>query len=190
MNTNTSMDRRFRTALALTAALLATLGACTNTPADPNTDDIASLLSVQPAGGSVNVAVGRDVVITFDHALAAGMEAYAALHEGSDVGPVVAGTWGASEDRTVLAFRPAAPLQSTTTYVIRAGGGMMDWNGHMVDLERHGIGMGGQWATGTMMTSGMGAGQSTMMGSGWRHPNHGSYGMVFAFRTAASGVPL
>ena len=66
----------------------------------------------------------------------------------------------------------------------------MDGSGHMVDLERRAIGMGGQWATGTMMTAGMGAGmmgggQSTMMGSGWQHPSNGSYGMVFTFKTAA-----
>ncbi|MDP2958247.1 MAG: Ig-like domain-containing protein [Longimicrobiales bacterium] len=190
MNRNTRTGWRSRTALPLTAALLATLGACTDTAAIPGVDDVASLLSVQPAGGSVNVAVGRNVVITFDHAIAAGMEAYAALHEGSVVGPVVAGAWGASQDRTVLTFRPAAPLKAATTYVIHLGGGMMGGNGQRVNLERHGIGMGGQWATGSMMTGGMGAGmmsggQSTMMGSGWQHPNNGSYGMVFTFKTAA-----
>ncbi|MHB1192838.1 MAG: Ig-like domain-containing domain [Longimicrobiales bacterium] len=187
---NTRMDWRSRMWLPLAAVLLATVGACSDGPVAGGVDDVTALMSVQPAGSSVNVAVESDVVVTFDHALAAGMEAYAALHEGSVAGPVIAGTWGISSDRTVLTFKPATPLLAATTYVIHLGGGMMDGSGHMVNLERNGIGMGGQWATGTMMTGGMGAGmmgggQSAMMGSGWQHPSNGSYGMVFTFKTAA-----
>ena len=187
---NTRMDWRSRMRLPLAAALLAALGACSDGPAAAGADDITALMSVQPTPSSVNVAVGSTVVITFGHALAAGMEAYAALHEGAVVGPVVVGTWGISSDRTVLTFRPTTPLKAATTYVIHLAGGMMDGSGHMVNLERNGIGMGGQWATGAMMTGGMGAGmmgggQSTMMGSGWQHPSNGSYGMVFTFKTAA-----
>jgi hypothetical protein len=53
----------------------------------------------------------------------------------------------------------------------------------------HGDMMGGQWATQSMMTGGMGMGSGSMgshMGTGWQHPDNGSYGMVFTFTTAAS----
>ena len=55
-------------------------------------------------------------------------------------------------------------------------------------MERHGAGMGGQWATESMMTGGtqhgggMGPGGG-MMGQGWQHPSNGSYGMLFSFTT-------
>lgn len=175
------------TALTLAASLVVSLGACSDTPAEPTSDEVALLLSVQPSGGSVDVAIGTAVVITFDHPMATGMEAYAALHEGSLQGPVVAGGWEASRGRTVLTFRPKAPLKRATTYVIHLGGGVAASNGHMVNLEAHGSGVGGQWVGGAMM-GGMGGGMgnvpSTMMGSGWRHPGNGSYGMAFTFKTA------
>ena len=52
----------------------------------------------------------------------------------------------------------------------------------MVGFDRDGSGMGGQWATASMMGNGMGMAGS-MMGTGWRHSN-GTYGMVFSFTTA------
>ena len=48
----------------------------------------------------------------------------------------------------------------------------------MVGLERNGMTMGGQWASGTMMGSNTG-----MMGPGWQHAN-GTYGMIFTFTTS------
>lgn len=178
---------RHATALALATSLVVSLDACTDTPSEPTSDEVALLLSVQPSGGSVDVAIGTAVVITFDHAMATGMEAYAALHEGSPQGPVVAGAWEASKERTVLTFRPNTPLKRATTYVIHLGGGMAAANGHMVNLGARGLGMGGQWVGGAMMGGmggGMGSVPSTMMGSGWRHPGNGSYGMAFTFKTA------
>jgi hypothetical protein len=56
---------------------------------------------------------------------------------------------------------------------------MRDRMGSALDYEQCVGQHGGQWATGGMM----GMGDSSMMGSGWRHAN-GSYGMVFTFTTA------
>ena len=172
---------------ALVVGLSAALaGACSDDPVSPNLDDGPALLSVEPSGGSTGVEVGATVVVTFDHAIADGMEEYAALHEGSVTGALVAGVWSLSADRTTLTFTPAAPLKPATTYVIHIGGGMTDDHGNHVNLQQHGTGMGGEWATGSMMTGGMGMNQigSTMMGAGWAHPTNGSYGMLFSFITA------
>jgi hypothetical protein len=177
-------------ALALATAVLANAGCSSGAdPTAPQADDVTALLSVQPVGGSVDTSVGATVVVTFDHAIAEGMEKYADLHEGTVAGPVVAGAWSRSVDGATLTFTPSVPLKPATTYVIHLGGDMMDENGHVVDLEMHGDMMGGQWATQSMMTGGMGMGSGSMgshMGTGWQHPDNGSYGMVFTFTTAAS----
>lgn len=168
-------------------AVAATLAACGPDATAPEEELGAALLSIQPTPGSMDVTVGAEVVVTFDHAIAEGMEAYAALHEGSVTGPIVEGTWMQSEDRTQLTFMPLSQLKPATTYVIHLGAGMMDDHGNHVDLETHGMGMGGAWATGSMMTGGMGSGMGqtgTMMGEGWAHPNNGTYGMLFTFTTA------
>ena len=68
------------------------------------------------------------------------------------------------------------------THNLHLGGGMTSAGGMAVDYTA-GLGMGGQWIMGGMMTGthgGMGRG---MMGSGWHNAN-GSYGMVFTFTTA------
>ena len=144
------------------------------------------LLSVAPEGGSVGVAPGASVVVTFDHAILSSMTAYAALHEGPVTGPVVAGTWTLSMDRTVLTFAPAQALKPATSYTIHLGGGMEGAHGERMDFETHGgTHMGGQWATGGMMSDGMTGmgGSHPHMGEGWSHPN-GASGMVFTFTTA------
>ncbi len=130
-------------AVVLSTAIVTLAAACQDNATAPVENAPAALLSVQPAGGSIDVAVGADVVIAFDHAIAEGMEEYAALHEGSVVGPEVAGTWTRSADGLTLTFTPAAPLKPATTYVIHIGGGMMDEDGHTVDLDMHGMAMGG-----------------------------------------------
>lgn len=171
------------------ASTLLVVSACSDDATAPGVDEPAALLSVQPSPGSTDVTVGGSVVVTFDHAIAAGMEEYAALHEGDLTGPEVPGTWVMSDDRTTLRFTPTEPLKPATTYVIHVGGGMMDDHGHLVNLD-HGPAMGGQWATESMMTGGMGSGMmggghpGQHMGDGWQHPANGSYGMVFAFTTA------
>lgn len=179
------MDKRSRYGAVAFVTLLFAATACSDDGTVPADDEPTILLSVQPAGGSVDVDVGTTVVVRFDHAIAEGMEDWAALHEGSVTGPEVTGTWTRSSDGTALTFTPDAPLKPATTYAIHLGGGMMDADGHLVDLGTHGGAMGGQWATQSMMTGGMMGGQTgTHMGVGWQHPTNGTYGMVFVFTTA------
>lgn len=152
--------------------------------AGPVLSEETVLLSVTPVGGSTDVDPNQPVVIQFSYAMAAGMEAYAALHEGDLNGPAVEGEWTWSDDRTRLTFTPAAALKPATAYVIHLGGGMRDSEGDLVDFERHGPGMGGEWATQEIMdgSGGMTPGGFSHMGDGWQHPN-GSYGMIFTFTT-------
>ena len=136
----------------------------------------------------MDVDVGTTVVVRFSHPIAEGMEEYAALMEGSVTGPEVPGAWALSADQTTLTFTPGSPLKPATTYVIHIGGGMMDEDGDSVDLDMYGPGMGGMWATGSMMAGGMGMGMGGQtgwhMGAGWAGPSSGTYGMVFTFTTA------
>ncbi len=176
------MHRPARFLFALALPLLAACAGA-DTPAAPAT----VLAAVVPTGGAVGVDPAGIVTVTFSHALMAGMEQYAALHQGDVTGPVVAGTWALSPDRTKLTFTPAVPLQSKTKYTIHLGGGMMDASGRPVNMDP-GQMMGGQYAGGSMMTGGgMGGGMmnggSGMMGPGWQGAN-GAYGMVFSFTTA------
>ena len=142
----------------------------------------ATFISESPAAGAMGVAVGTPLLFRFSGAMAAGMEQYVDLHmtdlSGAEVGMSCA--WSA--DRTQLTCTPGSPLAPHTTYAMHLGGGMMSAGGAAVDYTA-GLGMGGQWIMGGMMTGthgGMGWG---MMGNGWRNAN-GSYGMVFTFTTA------
>jgi hypothetical protein len=171
--------------------VLMLLGGCGADATAPEVESGAALVSVVPAHGAVDVSVGTTVVMTFDHPLASGMEQYAALHEGGLEGPLVDGLWVLSSAGTVLTFTPAGELKAATTYTIHLGAGMMDARGHLVDLEQHGLGMGGAWATRSMMTGGgmmgggtMGGGvMGSMMGEGWAHPTNDTFGMLFTFIT-------
>lgn len=175
--------------LAVIAAL--SLAGCAAEPATPA--PVTSIVAVVPTGGATGVDPAAPVVITFSHPMQAGMERYAALHEGSLAGPVVAGTWSWSADRARLTFTPDPPLRPGTTYALHVGGGMRDGMGGAIDYEQCIAQHGGEWATAAMMGQGPGPfgpgmgggmmGDSTMMGSGWRHAN-GTYGMVFTFTTA------
>ena len=183
------MKRTVTLMLAL-ASMLAPI-ACSDAGTAPLDEGSTVLLDVVPAHGSVDVSVGTSVVVTFDHALGFGMQEYAALHEGALTGAIVSGVWALSEERTVLTFTPATPLKAATTYVIHLGAGMTDEDGRHVSVGQHGVGMGGQWATQSMMTGGTGMGMGSgmgqngqMMGQGWAHPTNGSYGMTFSFTTA------
>jgi len=172
-----------RTLTLLTAALLPLLGACGPSDNGPTEANATALAAVVPAGGAVGVDPAGTVIVTFNHAVMAGMEQYAALLEGDVTGSTVAGTWALSSDRTALTFTPAAPLKPRTKYTIHLGGGMTDANGHAVNMDP-GAMMGGQYASGSMMTGGgMMQGNSGMMGPGWQGAN-GMYGMVFSFTTA------
>jgi hypothetical protein len=159
--------------LLLPVATLTVL-ACQHSPVAP--DFTARVVSVVPAGGATGVDPNAPIVITFDHSIRAGMEQYAALHEGDVRGPVVPGTWAWSGERTVLTFVPAQPLKSLTQYSVHLGGGMRAADGGFVDYSPCVGPYGGQWATQEMMGG-------NMMGGGWRDAN-GTYGMVFSFTTA------
>lgn len=179
------------------AALLVGAAACSDDD-DPTAPDLEApvLLSVVPQGGATGVDPNTDVVLQFDHPLMPGMEDYVDLHRGDLTGPEVEGTWSMGEDGTSLRFVPGTPLAPSTTYTVHIGGGMTGQGGHHVDLESHGPGMGGSWATAGMMGGGPGGGMGggmgqpghdpgSHMGQGWEHPGNGSYGMIFTFTTGA-----
>lgn len=183
-------NRRMLTALAMSGALLAT-AACSKSPADPGASQVTALLTVSPEGGATGVFVGTSVVMTFDHPLMDGMEDYMDVHEGDVTGPEVAGTCTLSQDGTTLTFTPDQDLKPATTYVIHVGGAMMDAQGDSVDLADHGMGMGGEWVTQSMMGDStsmggmMGGGSGSQhMGDGWWDAGNGTWGMEFSFTTA------
>lgn len=169
-----------RPSLVRLGAIALGVAACSANPAAPVTR--TDVVSVVPAGGSTGVSTGASMTVTFSSPMRAGMEVYAALHQGTVTGPVVPGSWMWSGDRTHLTFTPAMPLQAHTTYTLHMGGGMLDANGAPVDYQSCVDRMGGAWATPTMMGGGM-MGDSTMMGPGWQGTN-GMYGMTFTFTTA------
>lgn len=172
--------------IALIGAVGLTASACEDdtTAVEPET----ALLSVTPEGGAQDVdASSTTIGVTFDHAMHDHAADYMAVHEGDITGPEVMGSWMMEGNGTHMRFVPEAGLKEGTRYTIHLGGGLQDAEGHMVDLETHGTGMGGMWADGAMMTGGMmGGHQHPHMGSGWQHPENGSYGMVFTFTTAGT----
>ena len=173
------MNKASRISMALAATVLLMGAAGCSDDANVGTDpegDVTALLSVTPQGGSTNVDPGSTVSVEFSGPMQDGMEMYAAMHQGDVTGPEVAGTWTWNGDHTRLGFSPTGPLIPETQYTLHVGGGMMDQAGHEIDLETHGQGMGGAWATGDMMGGG------PHMGAGWEHSN-GSFGMVFGFST-------
>ena len=166
---------RYAMVALTTVALLASAGCSSSDIAAP--DALTQLVSVTPVGGSSNVDLAAPVIVEFTHAMLAGMESYMLLHESNVQGPVIAGTWTWSPDRTRATFVPDSPLRPGSLYAIHIGGGMMDADGQGVGFGDHGSHMGGQWANGNMM-----GGAGDMMGAGWRHAN-GTYGMEFTFTT-------
>jgi hypothetical protein len=142
----------------------------------------AAFMSVSPAGGATSTAVGSPMTFRFRGAMGAGMEQYFDLHMGDLSGAEVAMACAWSADRTQLTCTPGSPLASRTTYALHMGGGMMSSGGAAVDYTA-GLGMGGQWIMGGMMTGTHGGIGGGIMGSGWHNAN-GSYGMVFTFTTA------
>jgi ABC-type oligopeptide transport system substrate-binding subunit len=116
--------------LTFAAAALA-LGGCGDPTAPALT---ARVVSVVPSGGATGVDPNAPIVVTFSHVMQAGMEQYAALHEGVVTGPVVAGSWAWSDDRTTLTVTPGAPLKSLMQYTVHLGGGMRATD-RMIDRE-------------------------------------------------------
>ena len=184
--------RRIATLAVLVSPLV--LGACDDNSTSPDPDTPA-LLTVIPTGGATNVDPTGPIVLRFSHPMMAGMEEYADVHEGHVEGPLVPGAWSWNSGGTELTFTPDAPLKGQTQYVIHVGGGMRDQDGHHLDLQAHGPGMGGSWFTEEMHQGGQhgqgmghggmgGMGGGTGMGAGWIHPDNGGYGMTFTFTTA------
>jgi hypothetical protein len=167
-------------------AFLAGIVACGSDGTGPSSPPPAAgtteLLSVMPAGGSTAVSTTTNLVMAFDHPMMVRAEQYLDLHRGDASGPLepIGCTW--SPDRLTVTCRPAVPLQHNSQYAFHAGGGMMDGNGHPIDIGPHGTQMGGQWLMPGMM-GGVHAGMPMSgMGAGWKAAN-GSYGMVFTFTT-------
>ena len=143
-------------------------------------------MSVVPTGGATHVDPNAPVTLQFAHAMH--MDMYVALHAGAGVdGPLMDGTWEWSADMPNLTFTHAMPLDAMADYTIHIGGGMMDADGRVIDLEQHGNDMGGEWVTQQMMDQRMMGGggmmgADDMMGFGWAHGD-GTFGMVFTFTT-------
>lgn len=177
------MRTRIPGLVALIGAVALGTTACDDgtTSVEPET----ALLSVTPEGGAQNVGVSSTTIeVTFNHAMHDHATDYMAVHEGDVTGPEVMGSWMMEENATVMRFVLDAGLKEGTRYSVHIGGGLEDAEGHGVDLEAHGMSMGGMWAAESMMTGGMMGGQHPHMGTGWRHPENGTYGMVFSFTTA------
>ena len=183
-------------ALIASVAFLAPFAtaACESESTEPEIGD-AALLSVIPQGNATGIDPNAPIVIEFTHTMMLGMEEFADVHEGHIEGTLVPGSWSWNVDRTKLTFTPDAPLKSQTQYVIHIGGGMQDQEGHHINYEEHGFGMGGQWMTQQMHQGGQhghgmgqggmgGMGGGTSMGEGWVHPTNGGFGMIFTFTTA------
>jgi hypothetical protein len=143
---------------------------------------VVAFMAVSPVAGATGVPVGSPITFRFNGAMGTGMEEYLDLHMGDLSGAEMPMSCVWSGDLTLVTCTPGSPLASRTTYAIHLGGGMMSASGTAIDYTT-GLGMGGQWIMGGMMTGthgGMGWG---MMSNGWRNAN-GSYGMMFSFTTA------
>ena len=155
------------------------LAACSESPADVGS---TSLLTVAPSPGAVSVEVDTRIEVRFDAPIAA-FGGPIALQVGDCPGPVVAGTWSRMADGMGLDFTPDQPLDPSTRYTVHVGGGMTDAEGATVDLERHGLGLGGTWVTLEMVMGMPGMGMGPLHGGPeWLYPN-GMYGLAFAFTT-------
>ena len=167
---------------------VALLGACSSASTAPTTDNpspssgVTALVAVSPDGGAIGVSLGTPMTMQFSGPMAAGMQQYVDLHDGTIAGPVhpISCSWSA--DKTTLTCVPGTPLQDHTNYTLHLGAGMVAAGGGTVNMGP-GTAMGGQWLTGGMM-GGLHAGQPmSMMGADWRNAN-GSYGMMFVFTTS------
>jgi len=171
-------------AMALSGALACSGNDNTNGTTGPSGETV--LESVTPTVGATGVDPASPIAVRFSGPMANGMEQYVDLHQGGIGGPVVPMSCALSSDRSEVTCVPNQPLQEGSTYAIHAGGGMMDANGRPVEVEQHGMGMGGQLVTGQGM-GGMHNGQPAgMMGPGWVNSGDGSLGMAFSFQTASS----
>jgi hypothetical protein len=126
--------------------------------------------------------MGTPLEFHWGTAMGAGMAQFVDLHMGGLAGPLVPMSCAWSRDQTTLVCTPSSPLQPGTQHTVHVGGGMVDVNGQVIDMDQHGPGFGGQWIQGGMMGAGHGGTVWGMMGAGWRHSN-GAFGMAFTFTT-------
>ena len=122
------------------------------------------------------------MTMTFSGPMMPDMEQYLDLHHGEASGPVVPMTCTWSADRETVRCAPSQPLESRSTYTIHVGGGMMDADDHVGDLQTHMTGNGGEWFMPTMMGGIHDGMPMSGMGPGWKGTN-GSYGLLFPFTT-------
>lgn len=166
-------------------AALASVAACGSdtTAPSPPAGATTELVSVSPHGGSTGVPANSPMTMTFSQPMMPGMEQYMDLHQGDVSGPLVPITCTWSADHLTVTCVPAQPLQPAAPYTFHVGAGMMDANGHGVDMGLHMTQNGGQWLMSGGMMGAMHAGSPMSgMGAGWTGAN-GSYGMVFPFTT-------
>lgn len=152
-------------------------------PSGPGEMGSAAFLSVLPSGGATGISASTSIVMRFGTAMGPGMEQYVDLHRGDLSGSVVSMSCAWSGDHTTLTCAPLEPLHAGTTYWIHVGGGMMTQAGQLIDYDRYGPMMGGQWIQGGMMGGSHAGSPWGMMGNGWHNAN-GAYGMGFSFTTA------
>jgi hypothetical protein len=172
--------------LFLTSVIVLGAAACSvDARLGPRDADPSVVLSVSPTAGSTNVDPRGPITITFNHAMAVGMEMLVILHEASVSGPRVEGVAAWSVDRTRLTFTPSQALKSRTTYVLHLSPNLTDANGDRIDFASCSQQVSGQpvgMMTGGMMSGGTGPG---MMGPGWQAGSGTwAYGMSFTFTTA------
>ena len=193
--------RRGLMTLAIGATLtFAGCGGGTQMPMGPGemglggTPSSPTFMSVSPGGGAMSVPVGTSLEFHWGAPMGPGMEQFVDLHQGGLEGPAVPISHAWSADGTTLVCTPVSPLAPGTQYTLHLGGGMVDANGQVIDMDHYGPGFGGQWITGTGQPGSGGPGGGHHggahhggqpwggMGPGWQHPN-GSYGMAFTFTT-------
>jgi len=167
--------------LVACGALMLAVG-CSDGSSAPN-QTTTSLTLVSPAGDATNVDPVATISLTFSGPMAQGMEDYMDVHAGTTADATVPMTCTWSADRTTLTCTHAAPFVAASMYTIHVGAGMMDANGHVINMQAMVNTMAGTWLMPGMMGD-MHAGQPmNMMGAGWKGSN-GSYGMMFTFTTA------
>ena len=167
-----------------TGAVVLALGCAVSACSDRTSPSTlsASLDAVSPVPGATGVDPATVMTMQFSAAMPPSMMQYVDLHQGTVAGPVVPMTCSWSLDARTLSCQPHEALQHRTSYALHLGCGMITANGDPVDVEHHGMAIGGQ-PVGREMMGGMHGGQGDgMMGDGWMDPD-GHYGMEFTFTT-------
>jgi hypothetical protein len=108
---------------------------------------VTTLAEITPPQGATAVDPTKPITARFSGAMGTGMERYTDLHRGDVTGPLVAMSCAWSTDRSTLTCTPVEPLHSGTRYTIYMGLGMMDADGHMVEMEQQGMQLGGRPVT-------------------------------------------